>query len=127
MQIILRNDLFTHKPASNYAQLEQANKAMGKLNALNWQYMYKKKDALIGGGDDYLVSINDWDCMIIHMQENALKSNPNAIKKFFLPISQLTVNLDKKTVTNSKGKEKALIKAESNDRLQRNRPDTIHK
>lgn len=102
---------------------------MSKLNALNWQYMYKKKDAIIAAaaGDDQNQTINDWDCIIIQMQENAMKTDPKAISKFFLPSSQINVNLAKTTVTPAKGKEKPLIKAKTNDRFERNRPTPLHK
>ena len=61
------------------------------------------------------------------MQENAIKTDPKAISKFYLPSSQINVNLAKNTVTPAKGKEKPLIKAKTNDRFERNRPIPLHK
>ena len=122
---ILRNDLYVHKPAANHAKIDQAIQLMRRLNDLNWQYIYKKKEALIGG-DDIVCALNDWDCIVIQALEQAGQGGAeDAIRGLYLPSSQVSVNLDKKTVSNAKIKDKSLIKVQGNDRMARMRPESI--
>ena len=50
-----------------------------------------------------MTPINDWDCILISMAEEKIKTNAKARKDIYLPTVGLMVNLGDYTIRNDKG------------------------
>ena len=97
----------------NYSPTRGGIEAMINFNDLNWQWFTKSN-----GPNPIFQPIDDSGCMIINMQ----LEEPGSLRKFYLPLSDLYVDLDKRIAINSQNIYFELIKSPCNDRYKRQRP-----
>lgn len=68
------------------------------------------------------------DCMLLEIRETSIeKDDPSVGKQIYLPTKQYSVDLEKRVVTTRKGKVRKLLRAATNNRLDRKRPESLYK
>ena len=103
----------------------QCVKKMEAVNHINWQQLLRSN--WIKDGDTKLEpdkALPDLESIWIGLETDRIYQDPRVIKLLLLPSINLRVNLYSMLVLNSKGEHKAVRKAKTNNRAQRQRPES---
>lgn len=93
---------------------------MQQLNEFNWQYMVRQQS-------NRKTPINDFESMMIGSEMRKIRADSLTPKLLKLVSINLTVNLYSSVVTTKDGKTKVLERAATNNRNERQRPETTER